>query len=49
MIRCICVWNFGTKFFLGGKNVKPEKIQIFLRNGKTVILVGKYEIFINLI
>ena len=26
---CVCAWNFGTNFFLGGENVNPEKILIF--------------------
>ena len=35
--------------FKGGEeeNVKPEKIQFFLRNGKTIISVGKFEIFLD--
>ena len=34
----MCV-NFGDEIQLRGENVKPEKISIFLKNGKTVILV----------
>ena len=39
---CDCVWlcvNFGDEILLRGKNVKPGKNSIFLKKGKTVILV----------
>ena len=31
VVRCICAWNFGTKFFIGGGggNVKPRENLIF--------------------
>ena len=29
VVGCLCAWNFGTKFFLGGENVRPQKILIF--------------------
>ena len=33
--------NFEDEILLRGKNVKPGKNSIFLKNGKTVISVGK--------
>ena len=39
VVRCVCAWNFGTKFFLRrGKCEIPRKSN-FLKNGKIVILV----------
>ena len=38
----IVSWNFGTKFFQGGKNVRPgQKLKILnlARKGKMVILL----------
>ena len=29
VVGCVCAWNFGTNFFLGGENVRSEKIPIF--------------------
>ena len=34
----VCV-NLGDEILLRGKNVKPGKNSIFLKNGKTVILI----------
>ena len=34
----MCV-NFGDEILLRGENVKPEKNSIFLKIGKTIILV----------
>ena len=45
VIAYVCVWNFGTKFFEGGENVRPEKISIFLKKGKIVISVENPEFF----
>ena len=39
VVGCVCVWNFETKFFSGGENVKPRENPIFLKNGKMVISV----------
>ena len=25
MVRCVCAWNFGTKFFYGRENVKHQE------------------------
>ena len=39
---CLCVLvcvNFEDEILLRGKNVKPEKNSIFLKNGNTVTLV----------
>ena len=41
-------WNFGTKFFKGGKNVRPEKklkILNLARKGKMVILLENLYFF----
>ena len=39
VVRCVCAWNFGTKFFLRrGECVTPENSN-FLKNGKIVISV----------
>ena len=37
VIQCVCVWHFGMKFFLGGKNVKPKKNLFFFKKGRMVI------------
>ena len=40
---CLCVLvcvNFGDEILLRGKNVKLGKNSIFLKKGKTIILVG---------
>ena len=38
-VGCVCVWNFGTKFFLRrGECETPEKSN-FLKNGKIVISI----------
>ena len=45
---CLCVLvcvNFGVEILLRGKNVKPGKNSIFMKNGKTVILVGNWKSF----
>ena len=44
-LMCMCV-EFRNEILLRGKNVKPEKKSIFLKNGKTVILVGNLIIFL---
>ena len=39
VVVCVCVWNFGTKFFLRrGECETPRKLN-FLKKGKIVILV----------
>ena len=43
LIQCVCVWNFGTKLFKGGTNVKPRKNSFFLKMGKMVISVENLE------
>ena len=45
VIRCVCVWNFGTILLRGGECKTWEKNSIFLKNGKTVISVEKLEFF----
>ena len=43
---CASVCEFrGRNYVKAGKNVKPGKNSIFLKKGKTVILVGNLEIF----
>ena len=47
-VLCLCVLvcvNFGDKIMLRGKNVKPRKNSIFLKNGKTVISAENMKIF----
>ena len=41
VVGCVCVWNFETKLFLGGRgeNVRPRKNPDFLRKDKMIILV----------
>ena len=29
VVGCVCAWNFRTKFFQGGENVKPRENLIF--------------------
>ena len=38
-VRCLCAWNFGTKFFLRRGECKTRENSNFLKNGKIVILV----------
>ena len=43
---CLCVLvcvNFGDEILLRGKNVKPGKSSILLKNGKMVILVENWK------
>ena len=39
VVGCVCVWNFGTKFFLKRGECKTRENSNFLKNGKIVILV----------
>ena len=39
MVGCVCVLNFGTKFFLRRGECKIRKNSNFLKKGKIVILV----------
>ena len=39
VVGCVCSWNFGTKFFQGGENMKPRENPIFSKKGKIVISV----------
>ena len=39
MVGCVGAWNFGTKLFLRGENVKPQENPIFSKMGKIVISV----------
>ena len=41
MVRCVCVWNFRTKFFLRRGECETLENSNFLKNGKIVILVKK--------
>ena len=39
VVRCVCAWNFRTKFFLRRGECKTRENSNFLKNGKIVILV----------
>ena len=39
VIGCVCVWNFGTKFFLRRGECETPRKSNFLKNGKIIILV----------
>ena len=39
VVGCVCVWNFGTKFFLRRGECKTRENSIFLKKGKIVISV----------
>ena len=39
MVGCVCVWNFGTKFFLRRGECKTRENYNFLKNGKIVISI----------
>ena len=39
LVRCVCVWNFRTKFFLRRGECETPENSNFLKNGKIVILL----------
>ena len=39
VVGCVCVWNFGTKFFLRRGQYETPENSNFLKNGKIVISV----------
>ena len=39
VVGCVCVWNFGTKFFLRRGQCETPENSNFLKNGKIVISV----------
>ena len=39
VVGCVCVWNFGTKFFLRRGECKTRENSNFRKNGKIVILI----------
>ena len=39
VVGCVCVWNFGTKFFLRRGECKTRENSNFLKKGKMVISV----------
>ena len=47
MVRCVCAWNFGRKFFLRSGECETQENSNFLKNGKIVISV-KIQNFLDL-
>ena len=45
VIACVCVWNFGTKFFLRRGECKTRENFNFLKKGKMVISDENPEFF----
>ena len=39
VVRCLCAWNFGTKFFLRRGECETPENSNFLKKGKIVVLV----------
>ena len=39
MVGCVCVWNFGTKFFLRRGECETPRKSNFLKKGKIVISI----------
>ena len=39
VVRCVCAWNFGTKFFLRRGECETPRKSDFLKKGKIVILI----------
>ena len=39
VVGCVCVWNFGTKFFLKRGECETPENSNFLKNGKIVISI----------
>ena len=39
VVGCVCVWNFGTKFFLRRGECQTPENSNFLKNGKIVISI----------
>ena len=41
VVRCVCAWNFGTKFFLRRGECKTRENSNFRKKGKMIISVKK--------
>ena len=39
VVRCVCAWNFGTKFFLRRGESETLENSNFLKKGKIIILL----------
>ena len=48
VVGCVCAWNFRTKFFLRRGECETPSKSNFLKNGKIIISVKKYEMFLDL-
>ena len=47
VVGCVCVWNFGTKFFLRRGVCETPRKSNFLKKSKIIIFV-KIKIFLDL-
>ena len=45
VVRCVCVWNFGTKLFLRKGECDTPENSNFLKNDKIIISVKKIQKF----
>ena len=45
VVGCVCVWNFGTKFFLRRGECETPRKSNFSKKGKIVISVKIQKIF----
>ena len=45
VIGCVCLWNFGMKFFLRREECETPRKYNFLKNGKIIISVKIQKFF----